>query len=177
MAQAGDLIGMMGVKDFQGKLLYGFSLEEKVPADHLLRIISSTVDFGFIRRLARPFYSHTGAPSVDPVVVFKMSLIGYLYAITSERRLAEECRLKMAFLWFLGYDLDETPPDHSILSKARARFGRKVHEEFFAEIVRQCKEKGLVESDQAFPRFHAPQGERLAGLAREQVAVLDPEKA
>ncbi|NPV71142.1 MAG: transposase [Firmicutes bacterium] len=96
------MTGMMGVKDFQGKLLYGFSIDDKVLADHILWIISSAVDFGFIRGLARPFYSHTGAPSVDPVVVSKISLIGYLYVISSERRLEGECRLNMAFLWFLG---------------------------------------------------------------------------
>ncbi|MBE3581745.1 MAG: transposase [Thermoanaerobacteraceae bacterium] len=52
---------------------------------------------------------------MDPVVIFKMALLGYLYGITSERKLAEECRLNLAFMWFLGYDLDEMPPDHSIL--------------------------------------------------------------
>ena len=98
----------------------------------------------------RPYYSHTGAPSVDPAVIFKMSLLGYLYGITSERKLAEECRLNLAFMWFLGYDLDEVPPDHGILSKARARFGREVYERFFREVVRMCREAGLVEGDKVF---------------------------
>ncbi len=68
-------------------------------------------------------YRHTGAPSVDPIVILKMSLLGYLYGITSETRLAQKIRLNLAYLWFLGYDLDEQPPEHSILSKARARYG------------------------------------------------------
>lgn len=64
---------MMGSKVFQGKLFYRFSLEDKVPGDHILRIIKNAVDFSFIRKIARPFYSHTGAPSIDPEVILKMS--------------------------------------------------------------------------------------------------------
>lgn len=140
----------MGRRIPQPKLFYQFSLEERVPQDHLLRKISSVVDFSFIYDYVRPYYSYTGAPSVDPVVIFKMALLGYLYGITSERKLAEECRLNLAFMWFLGYDLDEMPPDHSILSKARARFGREVYEHFFREVVRMCQEAGLVEGDKVF---------------------------
>jgi len=140
----------MGRQVPQSKLFYQVSLEERVPQDHLLRKISNVVDFSFLYDYVRPYYSHTGAPSVDPVVIFKMSLLGYLYGITSERKLAEECRLNLAFMWFLGYDLDEVPPDHSILSKARARFGREVYEQFFREVVRMCREAGLVEGDKVF---------------------------
>jgi transposase len=102
------------------------------------------VDFAFVRRLTARFYSHTGQPSVDPVVLLRMALLGYLYGIASERRLAEEIRLNLAYLWFLGYDPDETPPDHSVLSKARRRFGPSVYQAFFTEIVRQCERAGLV---------------------------------
>jgi transposase len=79
----------MGRKNFQGKCFYSFLLEERVPADHLLRLVDRVVDFSFVRGLVRHTYSHTGTPWVDPVVVFKMAQVGYLYAITSERRLAE----------------------------------------------------------------------------------------
>ncbi len=126
----------MGRKNFQGKWFYNFSLEDRVPEDHLLRAVAEAVDFSFVRGMVRETYSHTGTPSVDPAVVFKMALLGYLYGITSERRLADEIRLNLAYLWFVGYDLDETPPDHSILSKARARYGRQVYRQFFNEIVR-----------------------------------------
>jgi transposase len=129
---------MMGQKIFTPKQLYRFSLEDRVPADHLLRQVAAVVDFSFVRRLTARFYSHTGKPSIDPVVLFKMALIGYLYGITSERRLADELRLNLAFMWFIGYDLDEMPPDHSVLSKARRRFGLTVYQAFFTEIVRQC---------------------------------------
>ena len=98
---------MMGTKTFQPKGVYHLNLEERIPADHLLRRVAKVVDFAFVRRLTARFYSHTGQPGIDPVVLFKMALLGYLYSITSERRLAEELRLNLAFMWFLGYDLDE----------------------------------------------------------------------
>ena len=79
---------MMGRRHFAQKLYYQLSLDQLVPQDHLLRRIAEAVDFSFVRPLCRPFYSHTGQPSVDPVVLFKMLLVGYLYGIISERRLA-----------------------------------------------------------------------------------------
>ena len=140
-------MAVLGRKRFEPKLFYQFSLEDRVPDDHLLRRVAAVVDFAFVRRLTARFYSHTGQPGVDPAVLFKLALLGWLYGITSERRLADECRLNLAFLWFLGYDLDERPPDHSVLSKARARFGVTVYQAFFAEVVRQCERAGLIRGD------------------------------
>jgi transposase len=131
----------------QTRFFYGFSLADRVPQQHLLRSVHRVIERQAIWRLAEPFYSRTGAPSVDPVVVLKMSLLGYFYGITSERKLAEECRLNLAFMWFLGYDLEETPPDHSILSKARARFGKELYEQFFGLVVKACRDAGLIVGD------------------------------
>ena len=130
---------------FEAKFYYDLSLERLVPEDHLLRQIDRAVDFSFIRPLCGPFYSHTGRPSVDPVVLFKMLLVGYLYGITSERRLARELSLNLAYRWFLGYDFDQPTPDHSVLSKARARFGPEVFESFFRRSIELCGEAGLLE--------------------------------
>ena len=130
---------------FEAKWYYNLSLEHLVPEDHLLRLIANAVDFSFIRPLCRPFYSHTGRPSVDPVVLFKMLLIGYLYGITSERRLARELSLNLGYRWLLGYDFDQLTPDHSVLSKARARFGPEVFESFFRRSIELCHEAGLLE--------------------------------
>jgi transposase len=136
---------MMNEHDFEEKLYYNLSLTRLVPEDHLLRQISASVDFSFIRPLCRPFYSWTGRPSVDPVVLFKMLLVGYLYGITSERRLVRELGLNLAYRWFLGYDFDEQIPDHSVLSKARARFGPEVFESFFQRSIELCREAGLLD--------------------------------
>lgn len=81
------------------------------------------------------------------MVLFKMALLGWLYGIPSERRLAGAVRLKLTFLWFVGSDLDDRPPDHSVLSKARARFGVTVSQAFFTESVRQCEQAGLVRGE------------------------------
>jgi transposase len=118
---------MMGQKTLIGKLFYQVSLEELVPAGHLLRRVAEAVDFAVARRLTARFYSHTGQPSIDPIVLFKMALLGYLYGLPSERRLVEEIQVNLAYRWFVGYDLDEAIPDHSVLSKARRRFGPTVY--------------------------------------------------
>ncbi len=135
---------MMGQRDFETKLYYQLSLHELVPKDHLLRRIAERVDFSFVRPLCRRYYSHTGQPSVDPVVIFKMLLLGYLYGVTSERRLMAETQVNLAYRWFLGYDLDEAIPDHSVLSKARRRFGPEVFEQFFQRSIELCREAGLL---------------------------------
>jgi len=134
----------MGRRQFSSKLFYQLSLDRLVPETHLLRRISEAVDFSFVRPLCAPYYSHTGQPSVDPVVLFRMLLVGYLYGITSERRLTEEIGLHLAYRWFVGYDFDEAIPDHSVLSKARARFGPEVFEEFFRRSIELCREAGLL---------------------------------
>jgi transposase len=87
---------------------------------------------------------------VDPVVLFKLWLLGYLFNITSERRLCEEAGLNLAWRWFLGYEFDESLRDHSVLSKARRRFGTKTYERYFARIVQLCERAGLVEGDVLF---------------------------
>jgi transposase len=136
---------MMGLRRFAPKLYYQLSLDRLVPADHLLRLVAEVIDFSFVYPLARSYYSHTGQPSVDPVVLFKALLIGYLYGVTSERRLMEEIQVNMAYRWFLGYDLDEAIPDHSVLSKARVRFGMEVFEEFFRQSIELCRQAGLLD--------------------------------
>jgi len=141
---------MMGQKVFQEKFFYDFRLSQKVPEDHILRRLDQVVDLSFVRGLTAPYYSHTGHPSIDPVVLFKMTLLGYLYGITSERKLAEECGLNLAFMWYLGYDVDEPTPDHSVISKARSRYGKETFEKFFERILELCVKAGLVSGEKVF---------------------------
>jgi transposase len=137
----------MGKKRSSGKLFYQFSLEERVPTDHLLRRVDAVVDFTFVRRLTARFYSPTGQPSVDPMVLLKMARVGYLDGIIAERRLVEEIDRPLAYRWFIGYDLDEAIPDHSILAKARRRFGPTLYQAFFTAIVHPCDQAGLIRGD------------------------------
>jgi transposase len=141
---------MMGKKELTAKIFYRFNLDERVPTDHLLRRVLAAVEFSFVTRLTARFYSDTGQPSVDPIVLFQMALLGYLYGITSERRLVQEIELNLAYRWFVGYDLDGDIPDHSVLSKARRRFGPTVYQAFFTEIVRQCDRAGLIRGDKLY---------------------------
>jgi len=141
---------MMGIKQKEQKMFYNFSLSSHIPKDHFLHKLEGVVDFSFIHNLAKPYYSSTGQPGVDPVVLLKMMLIGYLYNITSERKLAQELKVNLAFMYFLGYDIDEETPNHSVLSKARRRFGNHVFEQFFEVVVEKCKDHGLIQAEKAF---------------------------
>ena len=94
-------------------------LAELIPTDHILREINQMVSFDFIYELAAPYCLANSRPSVDPVSMFKMLLVGYLYGIKSERRLVQEIQLNIAYRWFCGFELGEKIPDHSTFSKTR----------------------------------------------------------
>lgn len=111
---------MMGRQSRQMAMLF-VDIESLIPETHLLRKIERMVSFDFIYDLLAPYYPATGRPSVDPVSMFKMLLIGYLYGIKSERRLVEEVQLNIAYRWFCGFELDDTIPNHSTFSKTRTR--------------------------------------------------------
>lgn len=138
---------MMGQQSRTESLFYYFRLEEQIPEDHLLRLIDRYVDFSFIRERLKGFYSATGRPSIDPEVLLRLLVVGYLYGITSERRLLEEVRMHLAYRWFTRLDFDREIPDHSTFSKNRhGRFRQSgVFREVFEEIVRRCLAAGLVE--------------------------------
>src|SRR6056297_2596682 len=111
---------MLGPKqEAQAALFYEFSLEDHVPQDHLLRSVDRFVDLSSIRGHLADFYSHTGRPSVDPELLIRMLLVGYCFAIRSERRLCEEVHLNLAYRWFCRLDLSDRVPDHPTFSKNR----------------------------------------------------------
>lgn len=122
------------------------TLDELMPQEHFLRDLDRCVDFNFIYDKVEALYSNTGRPSVDPVMLIKMMLIGYLYGIESERRLEQEVCVNIAYRWFLGIELDEPVPDHSTISQLRRRkfSGTTIFQDIFDEIVRKCMEEGLV---------------------------------
>lgn len=121
------------------------SIEGLVPPDHLLRKIDRVIDFGFIYDKVEHLYcGDNGRPPVDPVLLFKMLLIGYLYGVRSERRLEQEIRYNVAYRWFLGVGLSGSVPDHSTISRNRNdRFaGTEIYQEIFDEIVLQAMKQG-----------------------------------
>jgi transposase len=138
---------MMGQHRRTESLFYYFRLEEQIPSDHLLRMIDGHVDFSFVREQVKDLYSPTGRPSIDPEVLLRLLLIGYLYGITSERRLMDEVRMHLAYRWFTRLGFEQEIPDHSTFSKNRhGRFRQSgVFRKVFEEIVRRCLEAGFVE--------------------------------
>lgn len=137
---------MLGEKQRAEPMFYYIRMEEIVPEDHLLRLVDRHIDFSFIRNKIKHLYSHTGRPSIDPEVLLRILLIGYLYGITSERRLCEEAKMHIGYRWFVGLNLEDKVPDHSTFSKNRHdRFSENgVFQEIFDEIVNQCITKGLL---------------------------------
>ena len=139
---------MMGRQSRQMAMIF-VDIESLIPETHLLRKIERMVSFNFIYDLLVPYYPATGRPSVDPVSMFKMLLIGYLYGIKSERRLVEEVQLNIAYRWFCGFELDDTIPNHSTFSKTRTRKWQQsdLFQKAFYEIVKQCIDGGLIDGE------------------------------
>ena len=131
--------------DKQLKMTF-LTLEELMPGKHFLRDLERCVDFSFIYDIVEPLYARVGRPSIDPVLLVKMLLLGYLYGIPSERKLEQEVRVNIAFRWFLGIDFDEPVPDHSTISQLRRRKfgGTTLFQDIFDEVVRKCMAAGLV---------------------------------
>lgn len=137
---------MMGSQAAQEQLFYSFSLEDHVPKDHLLRGIDRFLDLSELRGQLAPFYSHTGRPSIDPMLMVRMLVIGYSFGIRSERRLCEEVHLNLGYRWFCRLGLNEAVPDHSTFSKNRhGRFRQSdVFRRVFEVVLQRCVLEGLV---------------------------------
>lgn len=140
---------MMGHQSRSETLFYYFRLEDQVPENHLLRLIDHHVNFEFIRAQLKDSYSETGRPSIDPELLLRMLLVGYLYGVTSERKLVEELRMHLAWRWFTGLGFDQEIPHHSTFSKNRhGRFQESnLFQGIFEEIVARCVEAGLVRGE------------------------------
>ena len=136
---------MQGRKQCEGRLFYQITLESLVPVDHLVRRLARIIDLEWIRPATAQYYSNTGKPSIDPVVIAKMMILGFLYKINSERQLMREIQVNLAYRWYLGYDIDETILNHSVLSKARRRLGESIFEELFNFVLQLCRQNDLID--------------------------------
>ena len=138
---------MMGRrKSGQGQFFYSFNLDEVVPHDHLVRQIDGVLDLAWVHKELAPYYSHTGRPSIDPVLMIRMLIVGYVFAIRSERRLCAEVQVNLAYRWFCKLGIEDNIPDHSVFCRAR-------HERFresdalrrvFEGVVAMCIAAGFV---------------------------------
>jgi len=172
----GGLLIVMGHHARSEALFYYFRLEDQVPETHLLRLIDKHISFDFVREQLKDSYSENGRPSIDPELLLRILLIGYLYGITSERKLVEELRMHLAWRWFTGLGFDQEIPHHSTFSKNRhGRFQQsKLFEQLFEQIVGQCVEVGLVQGthlsvDGSFVEANAAKPSRIP---REQLVEV-----
>ncbi len=181
----------------QDRLFYEFCLDDRVPADHLVRRLDAVLDLSWLRSELAPYYSHTGCPSVDPELMIRMMLLGYCYSIRSDRRLCQDVEMNLAYRWFCRLGLEDRVPDHSTFSVNRhGRFrDSDVLRHVFESVVRGCMDAGLVggegfavdasviEADAS--RFKRVRGaeidwtdeERARRPIREYLAALDGDNA
>jgi transposase len=141
---------MMGRRERgQGQFFYAFNLDKVVSADHLVRQIDGVLDLDWVHKELAPYYSHTGRPSIDPVLMIRMLIVGYVFAIRSERQLCSEVQVNLAYRWFCKLGIEDGIPDHSVFSRAR-------HERFrqsdalrrvFDGVVAKCIAGGLVSGE------------------------------
>ena len=164
---------MMGEREpaQDGLFAYGVNLEKRMPPDHRLRKIAAALDLSFARQLVAGRYGSRGHVSEDPVVILKLMLLLFLDDVKSERELMKIVPLRLDYLWFLGLGLEDEAPHHSVLSKARARWGEELFEQLFVQTVRQCVEAGLVEGS----KLHADSSLVDADASRGSVIKACPE--
>ena len=135
---------MQGRKQFVDKVVLRFQLSERVPKQNLYRRLAELLDWDFLYQQTQLYYSHTGQPSLDPVVFFKLMLVSRLENLVSDRRLIEHCSLRLDILYFLGYEVDENLPWHSTISRTRQLYPAGVFEHLFEHVFAQCVAAGLV---------------------------------
>ncbi len=133
-------------KSDQGQFFYAFDLDKVVPPDHLVRQIDGLLDLSWLHKELAPFYSHTGRPSVDPVLMIRMLIVGYVFALRSERRLCAEVQVNLAYRWFCKLGIEDKIPDHSVFCRARRERFRASDalRRVFESVVAKCISAGFV---------------------------------
>lgn len=163
---------MMGSQEPQkGLFSYQIDLDRRVRTDHPLRRIREVIDFGFVRAEVAACYGANGNESVDPAVILKMMFLLFLDNVASERELMRIIPERLDYLWFLGYELETVIPHHSVLSKARARWGQEAFEKFFVRTVGQCVAAGLVDGT----KIHVDSSLNEANASCDSVVKGGPE--
>lgn len=163
---------MMGIRQAQKDLFsYNIDLDKRIRRDNPLRKISEKIDFAFVRKEVAEQYGYNGHVSEDPAVILKMMFLLFFDDISSERELMRIIAERLDYLWFLGYRLDDEVPDHSVLSKARKRWGVEVFQRFFIQIVGQCVAAGLVDGK----KIHVDASLIDANASKDSVIKGSPE--
>jgi transposase len=150
---------MMGrLKSDQGQLFYQFHLGDAVPEDHLVRKIDAAFDLSWLRSALAPHYSSMGRPSIDPELMIRMLVVGYVFAIRSERLICREVQVNLAYRWFCKLGIEDTVPDHSAFSRARNERFREgdVFRCVFERVVEACIAAGSIARCLSSSRLYRP---------------------
>lgn len=135
---------MQGRKAFEEKLFTNFQLSDRVPEDNFYRRLKDTLDLRFLYKTTSGYYGREGQESIDPTVFFKLMLVGYLENLGSDRRIISTAALRLDILYFIGYNIDETLPWHSTLSRTRQLYSEEVFKELFRKVLKLSIDKGMV---------------------------------
>jgi transposase len=171
---------MMGRREAgQGQFFYSFDLDEEVvPVDHLVRQIDGFLDLSWVRKELAPYYSHTGRPLIDPVLMLRMLLVGYVFAIRSDRRICAEIQVNLAYRWFCKLGIEDKIPDHSVFCRARRERFRESDalRQVFEGVVAKSIAAGLVGGEGILDRCEPDQrgcGQEQADLRRPAVCIAE----
>ena len=163
---------MMGrLKSDQGQLFYEFRLDDAVPEDHLVRKIDTALDLSWLRSELAPHYSSMGRPSIDPELMIRMLVVGYVFAIRSERLICREVQVNLAYRWFCKLGIEDAVPDHSAFSRARNERFREgdVFRRVFERVVEACIAAGPSRRRRLRRRCEPDRGRCRTSSARSQV--------
>ena len=171
---------MMGRLDHdQEELFYSFRLDEAVPDDHPVRKIAAVLDLSWVHSELAPYYPKMGRPSIDPELMVRMLIIGYVFAIRSERAICRDVQVNLAYRWFCGLSIDDKIPDHSAFSRARHERFRDsdMFRRVFERVVEACIAAGLVGGegfavDASLSQTHLAAG--AASVARPKMSLPSP---
>src|SRR5215204_3141956 len=161
---------MQGKKHYTEKLFANFQLSDRVPQDNFYRKLKQLLDLHYLYKLTEKYYGTEGQASIDPVVFFKLILIGYFENLGSDRRIIQAAGMRLDMLYFLGYDIDEALPWHSTLSRTRHLYGEEVFKGLFLDVLRQCVEKGMVAGKrQAMDSVHVKANASMDSLVQKDI--------
>ena len=151
---------MQGKKRYSEKLFVHFQLSDRIPEDNFYRQLDNAVDLKFLYQSTASFYGDEGQQSIDPVVFFKLMMVGYFENLSSDRRIITTASMRLDILYFIGYDIDEPLPWHSTLSRTRQLYGEEIFLQLFQKVLSLCVQQGMVRGkrqaiDSAFIKANA----------------------
>jgi transposase len=161
---------MQGKKLYTEQLFKSFQLSQRVPEDNFYRRLKDVFNLQWLYKETKQYYGTEGQQSIDPVVFFKLMLIGYLENLGSDRRIISTVSLRLDMLFFIGYDIDEPLPWHSTLSRTRQLYGEDVFKELFRKVLSLCIDKGMVAGKrQAMDSVYVQANASMESLQRKEI--------